>query len=116
MITPIELAQAIADSSVKDIADWTIKGVVLFMCGFVWRTNMMLVELRMLLRDPDSGLLAQMRRMTERLDGAEQDTSHHSSRLDVHHTRLDGHDREIGEINRDRRHYVRRASDRERGA
>jgi hypothetical protein len=111
-LSMIALVQLAAETPVKDIVSYIVEAVLLFACGFVWRTNAIIVELRTLLKDPDQGLLAHMRRLTERLDGTEEDTSRHSSRLDVHGTRLDGHDEAIEEIKDDRRHFKRRASDR----
>lgn len=101
------LLQAIADNPVRDFIQYIADAAALGAFGFAWRTNTRVTRLETVLAEPDLGVIPSVTHLRKASTGVH-------NQLAEHGTRLDGHDREIDDIKDDRRHFVRRSSDRAR--
>ena len=100
------LVQAVSDPGFLDqAARWISQAAILFVAGFCWKINSRMGRIETILSEPNLGII-------QRVDALHESRSTLDTTMHTHGIRLDGHDREIGEIKEDRRHTNRRESDR----
>lgn len=83
------------DTSLRDIAVYVADVAAISACGFAWRTNAAIVELRTLLQADEIGVIARLTRSTNQ-------GHRHANTLQEHEGRLDSHDRELDRLDREK--------------